>query len=1026
MKKIISQYIFYYSAMFVAGVFVFSSLSLIHSQSNCGSNISFFKSLINYAYANPYASDQRGSCQIEYETYELSGSYVQVPLHGNSEQSQDFEGYDVYEYFYPANPEKNDDKRKKLYSFNGNGSVEMGGNIVVRGERTSLYNEFDNGNIGIASYDEDGSGERSNVTHSIQTSPRSNDVTLSGNARINGTWQSEETTGGLGPSVFFDLNSSRLEMQDNHYLAGARKDAIIETSLKSSQSEYVWIEHLSDPTVKVKQLSNARAMAFKDPAVYISDMGNRAIVGYDLNTETYISLGKRDWNWSIEGVAIDDDRYLYLSDTAMNTIVKTKITGEGWEESYKDLDDYQSRLFLDGSEEFIARCMIESYAREAEISDCGYNKHDVSISSSRNYIDIDPETKRPLMSTSTDCVFGEACFSFNGREHIQMSDNAAWNFEEDFFTFDLWVRFDSLERTMALVSHPGSYLFEWKPESGNMSQSVLSFTFINSDRNESDDSFTSQSFQENWLPEVGEWYNLAIVRREDNTLTMMVDGEQLGPSVPITGSLRNGVGEFEIGGYINGKELDGAMDNIRVARGDTQWEVDYSFRYQFDDPMGLIVVKEGGKDYLYVADSGNSRIVKISTDFTEWWTFGEKGSDIYQFDHPTDIYYYAGYFYITDAGNSRVIKTNLAQMQKYFKGEVSGSWEVIYSSDSPDLHSIYVDADGYAITDAYNGMIITSNGVVGSKNAWDKLFEFTAPVDIARRDNGNYLILDGTSNTDFTTHVEQRTMDSYGTAQREGLNTRFYSGGVMVYRAYFETAVAMLKGDEWRRWIADDIHLGISHCPEIPNSTANFGGCNGGLFTGEGANVSCSIPSECVGQWDWEVYWPTCVHYVPTMKRVSVCTGTNGDGSCASYENDCYTYCEPVEEECHVGFAVWHEFVESGPPEYAPTRPDVPLESAPNPVGSHLFLPDPSFSFSGSFSNDFWTAVEGLNPSRENIPTVVNRLNGMGYDASIYEEPSTYCPNGGCVYDKIFVNGQRYDILVVESVVPKWNSPFPR
>jgi hypothetical protein len=97
------------------------------------------------------------------------------------------------------------------------------------------------------------------------------------------------------------------------------------------------------------------------------------------------------------------------------------------------------------------------------------------------------------------------------------------------------------------------------------------------------------------------------------------------------------------------------------------------------------------------------------------------------------------------------------------------------------------------------------------------------------------------------------------------------------------------------------------------------------------------MPSECVGQWDWYSVWPECNSYVPAYDVVEVCTEDawcNADGSscspalgncdvnshtcdCGESHYECFSYCQPIAHDCHEGFAVAHEYIENGPPEWA-------------------------------------------------------------------------------------------------------------
>ncbi len=932
------------------------SLSLLYVDTGCGQPLALWEKAFSYAFAAPYQPSDQGVCQVKYETYQLAGGYIQKPVQGNKEQSQTFQGYDVYEYLYPASPEKNDDRRKKLYSFNKNGSVAVAGNTVVQGDRTLLFNEYDNATIGLASHN-DYAGKKVEDRHFVQMKPRSPDVLLQGNADINETWNPYDKSG-LGPSVFFNPNEVEMQMQEQFSLGDTRKDAIIKTTLDSDQADYIWVEYLNNemltetPEISSTsgsmnfevgtggwgssdfKLMNATALLRKHPFFYVTDMGNRRVLRFDTDLGQIVTLGKPDWNWNLAGITADDDEYMYMTDRTMGTVIKTDIAGGGWQESYRDVDDYQSRLFLKGSENFKVDKQKDDKALDVLVDDCGYNAHQFRATSTSGSIEIDEETGRPFMQSTEDCAFGGDCFAFNGREVLQTGDNAAWNFKDDFFTIDLWARFDTLNKNMALVSHPDAYLFEWL-QAGP--QSVLQFAFLNED-------YTYQHFKQPWQPEVGKWYHLSIVRNINNELVMYVDGEQLGQPLPITGKLLDGTSGFQVGGYLERKEMVGAIDNVRVARGRTDWSVDYSFRYQFSDPKGIILapckpmpkLAPGNSECLYVADSGNGRIVMLTKDFKQWWSFGSEGGGKFQFKNPSDVYFFAGNFYITDTGNGRVIETDMAGMQDHFKGESRGTWSEIYKSDSPGLSGVMVDGEKTVITDAYNGVVIKNKEVIGSKNPWNKLFKFNSPVDVQPGSRGKVFILDGVSNTDFSTHVGDRAMDLYGTSQKEGINTRFNTGGVNVKeKVRAQGVIAKLNEPDWQRWIGDDLGPGVAHCPNICNEggALNVPECTS--YSGLGQEPECP-ESECIGQWDWELHWPFCRTFEASYEVVRVCddvswennstttpaTGNNpGDeiDGCTSWHNECYTYCTPVEHDCHEGIAVDYEFLETGPPDWIET-----------------------------------------------------------------------------------------------------------
>lgn len=943
------------------------------------------------AFAEPYDSTQSGTNRVEYEPYALFGSYYEVPSAGNSNNSQNFAGYRIYEYFYPANPAKNDDKRKALYSFNADGSLYVSNNLVVNGDKTIMNNEYPGTTMGISSVNQT-PGQDPNVRTHVAMNPNSDDVRMDGKALVNKQWNKDDPSG-LGPSVFLNPDSAKIERRVDNYLSSTKKDMIIETNFSKEEATYHWYEYL-ETGGGFKQLQSPSAFEITRNTegqiiALIADAGNRRIAGYNFQTDAFTALGKADWDWLLNGIDTDSRGHIFVTDMSRDIVIRTDMTGQDWKESHRDIDQYQSRLYLEGSERYKTidpRGVSSNYGRfEAEypqayanvnpsagsalyavLYDCGYNAHEVIISGGyeydrskqdgdastkpygdeyvrddslqkhgRGFIDIDPNSQKPLMLASEGCAFGEGCFDFSGWEYLNVGDSPAWNFGADLFTMDLWVKFDEIKHAQTIFSHPGSFFLElnYKPDSGETS---LAFGFINADRG-ADNSFDFQSYENPWAPEAGEWYHLSVLRNEASELQMFVDGEQLGASVPITGTLRDADTLLQIGAYDGQKRFKGMMDEIRIARG-KDWRIDYTGYYQFVDPYGIVVVPDAeGVENLYVVDSGQGRIVKMNTEFEGWSTFGSPGSGEFQFNHPTDIYYYDGFFYITDTGNSRVVKTDIAEMVHYLKGESGGSWEVVYSSDSPRLTGVMADAGGVIVTDSYNGQIIKYGVAIGSKNPWDLMMRFTSPVDILpAAEAGIYYVLDGTSNFDFSAHVQNRALDLYGSAQKEQINTRFNEGGLLTDKIKTQGVISRLNYADWYSWVGDEQGPPVAHCPEKANEAEVFGACSGGQWTGVGQNVDCTDPAkapptECVGQWDWEIYWPYCTQYVPHYEIVQVCVAfeqcTKPDPidptktityncGCARYEYDCFSYCQPVNHSCHEGFAVAYKYFEAGPPQW--------------------------------------------------------------------------------------------------------------
>lgn len=901
-----------------------------------------------YTHTSQYETIPQGTSMVSYKIYDLSGGYFMVPEKGTSKQSQKFEGYTIYDYYYPSNPELNNDDRPKKFQFKQDGSLETSGNLAINGPRTMLINSHDNARIGFGS--EKKSWNRVDYRRFIEMRPGSFDVKINGNAIINNSWDKNNETG-VGPSVFFNANHSKFEINDfdkvdekpygKYFLSDNRKSKIVETNFVSP--DLLWLEYLDDGS-KEFQLQDAQALFRKEPYFYIADSGNRRIVRYSADPLEFVSLGRADWNWWLQGITVDNEDYIYVTDSSQNTIIKTKIDGSGWQTSYDNMD-YASRVFFSGSEEFNIGNTEGSFADDAKMQDCGYTKHEAMATSSTGALSYDAVAKKIRMQDSEHPLFGEYSLYFNGQESLQMPDHSGWNFQDDYFTIDFWVNFASTETTQALVSVPDNFLLQWHhPDSPNATPS-LQFG-INYEASLASGERKYVVYEQPWEPEPGEWYHITIMRTEDDALRMMVDGVPLGLDIPLNNAFLDGHSSLTIGTYVTSqgsrvKHFRGNMDNFRITKGQALWNTDFSFNYEFFDPHGIIIVG----DWLYIADSGNNRIVKMRKDFKEWYTMGlYEGSGKYQFNNPTDIYYSDGYFYIVDSGNNRVIKSDLAQMQYMFKGDMSGSsWETVYSGPGR-LQAVAVRGEDVMITDTYNNQVIINGERQGGKNPWYAYLKFTFPIDILPAPENNWYVLDAISDIDFAVHANSRAAENYGTSQEEGIRVRFNGGLIARPNLFTGGVIALLNGEDYNRWVTDG-HK-VSHCPEIPEHepAVDFGGsCDAWSIHTEGfdygytyrsTNVDCNMaagagvvpPSECIGQWDWNVYWPVCHNLKPAFSRYTAdsaavaghcCTGSgcckgSGDPDCFEHSTCvgeitvCEAWCEQVPNDCFVGWSVNH------------------------------------------------------------------------------------------------------------------------
>ncbi len=79
----------------------------------------------------------------------------------------------------------------------------------------------------------------------------------------------------------------------------------------------------------------------------------------------------------------------------------------------------------------------------------------------------------------------------------------------------------------------------------------------------------------------------------------------------------------------------------------------------FNNPYGIWY--DSGSDYIYVADTSNRRIVKTKIDGTGWTTYGSLGSGVGNFNSPRDVVFdsASGNLYIADTSNYRIVKTQI-------------------------------------------------------------------------------------------------------------------------------------------------------------------------------------------------------------------------------------------------------------------------------------------------------------------------------------------------------------------------------
>ncbi|MCW4029718.1 MAG: hypothetical protein NWE92_08745 [Candidatus Bathyarchaeota archaeon] len=198
----------------------------------------------------------------------------------------------------------------------------------------------------------------------------------------------------------------------------------------------------------------------------------------------------------------------------------------------------------------------------------------------------------------------------------------------------------------------------------------------------------------------------------------------------------------------------------------SQWGSEGSGTGQFSHPTGVAVDSSGN---VYVADSGNSRIQKFTSDGTYISQWGSKGTGTNQFDRPIGVAVdSSGNVYVADsisnvykgsASNLRIEKfTNTGTYITQWGPKVSGS------DDFSFTNAVAVDSAGYVyVSDLFrssvykftgDGTFITRWGEYGSKNG-----QFNGNVGVAV-DAFGYVYVTDTDNSRVQKFSPSTTMQA--------------------------------------------------------------------------------------------------------------------------------------------------------------------------------------------------------------------------------------------------------------------------
>lgn len=223
--------------------------------------------------------------------------------------------------------------------------------------------------------------------------------------------------------------------------------------------------------------------------------------------------------------------------------------------------------------------------------------------------------------------------------------------------------------------------------------------------------------------------------------------------------------------YPNGIAVDGAGDMYVVDSGDMFNPVHHVHKLVWNSlnyesaavyepvssplayPFGAALTADGS--ILYVADSGNNRILKLDPDTGQWSLFADTwvaGSGADQLDQPRGVAVdlQTGWVYVTDTYNNRIVKfdgdgTHMTQWGEPadYSGPYAGQFDMPCG--------IAVDADGNVYVTGINdnrvqkfdsdGVYLTGWGSAGSGDG-----QFASPHGVAVHPNGSIYVCDTGNN----------------------------------------------------------------------------------------------------------------------------------------------------------------------------------------------------------------------------------------------------------------------------------------
>lgn len=334
----------------------------------------------------------------------------------------------------------------------------------------------------------------------------------------------------------------------------------------------------------------------------------------------------------------------------------------------------------------------------------------------------------------------------------------------------------------------------------------------------------------------------------------------------------------------------------------------------FNKPSGLALAG----DFIYIADSGNGRIVRLGksisipkdlgdylvdlktnngedwhtkisasrkTEAENYWKIFDIGGMILK--DPADILNVGGQFYIADTGNKRVVFQKGAEWKSI--GGEGFNWEPkrtyvkderLFVLDSLNGRIVKIDISNGCNSYFSKGLSLRESYFIFGRRGGEKM-EWSYPADMLFK-SGNFYVADSVGDSGYSFIAGGKNILSlYALPGNQDI---LNSGGDNPFNAEILASTTIAKAlsvaglaepfngekDHFIEWTRGE---GISHCPTIS---------------------SCATTT-CLGQWDWDSNAGNCYYYTEGCCKYSSST----PAVCLS--TGC---CEVKNENCHVGYSV--------------------------------------------------------------------------------------------------------------------------